>query len=190
MKNLLLIPTLIIAVLTTTSCTYHNQKIDLDLQLTQIESNIGNNSRVRVFIFDKRPDRKIIGEKIFGQKVITISANQRLNNLLRDKIRDDLTLKGFKAGRTSSLKLYVNSFNYKAERGFPVGKSEANSQIKVVAHNSVTDKTLTKNFNLNLNANHFISSLKSTDAEKINALLEEIIQNIMDDESIIKTLVN
>ena len=184
MKKILLIITL----LTSVSCTYYNQKIDLNLNLTQIESNIGNDALVSVFIFDKRSDRKVIGEKIFGQKVITISANQRLNALLREKIRDNLALKGFRSGRTSTLKLYIESLDYKSERGFPVGKSEASATIKVVAHNTESEKTLTKNFNLNLNGNHFISSLKSTDEEIINSLLEEVIQNIMDDESILDIL--
>lgn len=181
---------LIIALFAAVSCSYHNQNIDFNLHLDQTKSDIGHSSDVRVFIFDQRSDRDVIGEKIFGQKVITIAANQKLNILLRKEIRNNLALKGFKNGRNASLKLYIKNLAYRSERGFPIGKSEASSTIKVVAHNVVTKKTLTKNFNLNLNDNHFIASFKATDAEIINSLLEEIIQNIMDDESILEALVH
>jgi uncharacterized lipoprotein YajG len=77
---------------------------------------------------------------------------------------------------------------YKAKRQFFIGTSKANASFKVIVKNSKTGSKFTKNFDLSLKNKHFIAPLESTDAATINALLQEIIENILNDESLLKKL--
>lgn len=179
---------LIAALLATISCSHQNQKITLDLYFDEKKSNIGNGSAIDVVVFDDRINKEIIGKKIFGDEKITISPEQNLALLLEQKIKENLGRKGFSQGGDKIIEIRIETLEYQARRRFFIGTSKANGLLKVVVSNIKTGEKFTKNFTLTVKNKHFIAPLASTDANTINELLQELVQDILSDKAILKNL--
>lgn len=186
MKKLLLIT----AFLTAISCTHHNQEVKLAFRSTADRASIGNNVPVTLRVFDDRKNTAIIGDKKFGDEKIEITADQNLATFLQEKIAADLVQKGFKIDKGTVAEVHIEAITYKAERHFPVGNSEARAAIKIVVKGGLLKSEFTKNYKLDLNNKHFIAPLESTDAQTINALLQEISADIVNDEAFLQSLKN
>lgn len=186
MKKFLLIASL----LATISCTHQNQSIKLDISFDEKKSNIGNGSAIDVVVFDDRANREIIGKKVFGDEKITISPEQNLALLLEQKIKDNLSRKGFVQGGDKIVEIHIESLEYLARRRFFIGTSKANGELKVIVSNVRSGERFTKNFTLAVKNKHFIAPLTSTDANTINEVLQELVQDILNDKAVLKNLAN
>lgn len=186
MKKSLIILTLFAAI----SCSYQNREVKFDLTLEHPESSIGANKEIRVLVIDDRSNKETIGKKKFGEQKVYIKNNQNLSEILQEKISENLLQQGFKLGKGRILELHLTNLEYKASRGFPLGKSKAKAEIKVIVKNtnSSSAQEFNKNFTLYFTNRHFIASLESSDAKNINSLLEEIIQNVLDDNKLLFAL--
>jgi uncharacterized lipoprotein YajG len=189
MKKIFLNAVLLLSLFATISCVpSQDQKIKLDLSFDETKSELGNGAEVKVLVFDDRSNKEIIGTKKFGTEEINITSEQNLTDLLQKKVSENLFGRGFKKGSAKTFELRIESLNYKAARQFFIGTSKANASIKAVIKNNKNNSKFTKNFDLSLKNKHFIAPLESTDGETINALLQEIIENILSDENLLKSL--
>ena len=181
---------LVVSLLATISCSHQNQKVTLDLSFDEKKSNIGNGSAIDVVVFDDRANKEIIGKKIFGDEKITISPEQNLAQLLEQKIKENLGRKGFSQGGDKIVEIHIESLEYRARRRFFIGTSKADGVLKVIVSNVKSGEKFTKNFTLTIKNKHFIAPLASTDANTINELLQELVQDILNDKAVLKNLAN
>jgi uncharacterized lipoprotein YajG len=178
---------LITAILLTASCTHLDQKVKFNISLQEPKSIIATDKNFEVVANDERKNPEIIGSKKFGEEKITISTDQSLAAFLRNELNDNLLKKGFKTGKDKTIQLIIKSFEYKAERGF-VGKSEVNINLEVSIQNNLTGKKFTRHFEISEKNKHFIVPLESTDSNTINEILQEAVQNILDDDQFLASL--
>lgn len=186
MKKLLLVTSLILAA----SCTHQNQNVKLDLSLNSAKSNIGKGSSIDLIVFDDRLEDQVVGTKEFGDEKIKILTSENIALLLTKKINQNLSEKGFKKGSDKLVEVHVEKLNYEAKRGFFVGKSKGEAAIKVLVKNAKNKSIFTKKFDLSLSGKHFIVPLESTDSSTINNMLQEIVQDVLDNEELLKVLAN
>jgi uncharacterized lipoprotein YajG len=184
MKKFLLIASLFTAI----SCTHQNQQVKLGFYFDPAKSNAGNGSAIQLEVFDDRSNKVNLGYKKFGEEKIEITANQNLEEFLRNKISEGLIAKGFKIAKGTIVEIHIETLKYKAARHFPVGQSEAHSTLKVIVRNSASKNEFTKNYKLDVNNKHFIAPLESTDEATINSLLQEITSDIITDDAFLKSL--
>lgn len=185
MKKLFIAATLLLL----TSCTHQNQHMRFNISLKEAKSNIGNGTKIDLIVFDERSDDGVIGTKEFSHdEKIKIINEENIAILLTKKINQNLMEKGFAKGTGKTLEIHIEKLHYQAKREFFVGSSEAEAAIKVVVKNGKDKSTFTKNFSLSLSGKHFIAPLESTDAATINNLLQEITQDILNNEELLKTL--
>ena len=183
MKKLLIIA----AFFTLISCAHEDQKVRLDFSFHDKKSNIGNDVKIALAVFDDRLEIGFIGTKEFcDDQKISITSEQNLAELLKKEMTEQLYKKGFKEGNDKMVEVRIQSLKYKAECGLMLGRSKANLLIKVLVINAKTGAKITKNFELSLKGKHFIIPLASTDAETINDLLQEVVEDILEDDIIVR----
>lgn len=186
MKKLLLLASLILAA----SCTHHNQHVDFDLSFNNTKSNVGNASAIDLIVFDDRSEDRVIGIKEFGDEKVKITTSENIALLLTKKINQNLAAKGFKKGADKLIEIHIEKLHYQAKREFFVGSSQGEAMIKVIVKNAKNKSIFTKRFDLSLRDKHFIAPLESTDAATINGLLKEVVQDVLDNDELLKTLSN
>ncbi len=180
---------LIAALIFLASCTHHNQYVGFDLRLDQTATNIGNGTKINLTVFDDRSAKNIVGSKQFSaDETISILSKDDLALLLNKKISAVLEANGFKKGDDKIIEIHIQKFVYQAKREFFVGSSEAEAAIQVVVQDGKTKNKFIKNFSLSLNGKHFLAPLQSTDASTLNSLLQEITQDIVSNQELLKIL--
>jgi uncharacterized lipoprotein YajG len=184
MKKLFLIASLLTAI----SCTHQNQKVTFDLSFKGESSNIGRGIGIDVAVFDDRTDKEFLGRKRFGDEKIVITSDQDLVSLLQKKIGSNLLQKGFSKGKDKSVEVRIETLEYMAKRNFFIGTSSGKASFKVIVINNKTKEKFSKNFALAVNGKHFIAPLESTDSNILNALVQEIVDDILKDESFLNNL--
>ncbi len=184
MKKLVALALIIFA----TSCTHENQKIKFDISIDHEKSDSDNTAAIEVLAFDDRYQKEILGSKKFGDEKIHISSDENLASLLRTKISENLSQKGFRRGKDKIVEVHLENLHYKAVRKFFIGTSEAESFIKVIVKNNKTGEKFTKNFSLSVKGKHFLAPLETTDKETINTILRDTILDILSDKSFLKSL--
>jgi uncharacterized lipoprotein YajG len=185
MKKILILASLFVAA----SCTYTTQRVNLNFSFDDKKSGLGNNTVLDVAVIDDRMDKEILGKKKIGDEEVNIVSEQNLAALLQKRIAENLVQRGFKQGKGKLVEFHIESLKYKAKRKFFIGKSEADTNFKVIVKNVRNGTTFTKNFNLSVKNKHFIMPLEATDANTINDLIQEVVENILNDESLLKSLI-
>lgn len=186
MKKLLAV----LILLTAISCAHQDQKINLTLNhLNENSIEEKNPTTIDLKVFDDRKNKEVIGSKEFNEdEKIYISSEENLAEFLQFKISKNLEKRGFLKGKEKLVEIRVKTFSYKAERHFFIGKSKADIALKVVVKNAKNGVTTTKDFALSVKRKHFIAPLESTDAKTINSILEEIVDDVLSDETLLQTL--
>lgn len=184
MKKILVFASLLVLF----SCSYQTQKVKLDLSFDDKKSNIGNGLGIEVVAFDDRSQKEFVGIKKIGDEEVKIVIEQNLSEILQKEISENLLRKGFKIGKEKLVEIHIESLKYKAKREFFIGTSKASGSIKMVVKNSKNNTKFTKNFDLSTKNKHFIMPLESTDGETINSIVQEIVENILSDEGLLKNL--
>ena len=185
MKKLLIL----ISLLTLISCTNKDKKIRLDFSIHDKKSNIGNEVKIRLAVVDDRLENNFIGTKEYCDNgKINITTQQNLAELLKQKISDNLLQKGFKNGNDKLIEIHIEQLQYKAECGFLLGKSEAEVAIKVTITDVKSGAKITKNFEVSANNKHFILPLASTDEKVVNDILEVVVEDILNNNALLKNL--
>lgn len=176
------------ALLALASCTHLDRKVKLDFSANPKKSNFGSGIKVDVAVIDERLDKNKIGSKEFcDNKKITLSSAENIADLLKKKISESLKQEGFEKGGERIVEVRIEQFDYKAECGF-LGKSDAEISLKISVINSKTNMKVTRNFELKVNGKHFIIPLEATDDKIINDLLEDMMENILENEALLKNL--
>ena len=142
MKKFLLIVPFLAAI----SCTHENQKVTLNFDLKNQNSTIGSNRGVEISVLDERMNQKLLGKKKFSEQEIEIASDVNLAAFLQQKILQNLTHRGFKNGRDKIIEVHVETMSYMAKRGFPIGTSKIDANLKVVVKDSKTGAKFTKNY--------------------------------------------
>lgn len=169
------------------SCAHENQEVKFDLTFSSAKSAAGNGKAINLKIFDDRLDKKVIGTKKFSSDdIIQIVNEENLVGLLAEKISKNLEERGFKRGLDKDFEIHIDKLEYSAKRKFFIGKSEGRVAIKAVVRNNQDGSAISKNFNIFLNNKHFIAPLEATDEATINALLQEIIQDVLNNSELLK----
>jgi len=185
MKKLLII----ISLFTLISCNHQDEKIHLNFSFKQEKSNIGNNVGTRLTVFDDRLVNDFIGVKEFcDDEKININSGGNLVELLRKEIDEQLLRKGFKQGNEKLIEIHIQNLKYEAKCGIFLGQSKADILVKVLVTNSKSNVTAVKNFALSMQSKHFILPLASTDANTINRLISEVVNDILDDDILLRSL--
>ncbi len=179
---------LLICLLASASCTYHDRSVNLNLTIENAKPTVTKNVALEIRAFEHRKNSEIIGTKEIGDQTVKITSNQNLAKLLEEKIAVNLVTQGFKIGNDKKLNLYIEDFSYSAKRAFFIGKSEAKAKISAVIKDNKGNVKFTKNFEVSSNGKHFISSCSSTDNETINQILNDIASDIVKDKSLIANL--
>ncbi len=185
-KNLLAI----VSIFTLFSCTHQDQKIKLDFSFDEKNLIIQNPATLEVVVLDARSEKAIIGKKKFGDEEIKITTEQNLVEFLQKKISQNLADNGFKKGTERIVEIHIENLEYKTKRKFFIATSKAKATLKVVVKNDKSGKKFMKNFDLSLKNKHFVVPLASTDEQSINALLQELVANILSDKSFLNSLQN
>ncbi len=185
MKKLLLILPLLVAI----SCAHENQKVTLNFDLNNQSSTIGGNKGIDVAVFDERGIKPLLGRKKLTNQEIEIKSDVDLAAFLQQKITQNLTRRGFKIGRDKIIEVHIESLSYKAKIGYPIGTSKINALLKVMVQDSKSGAKFTKNYGINWDSKHFVVPLEATDAETINSLLRELVQDVLADDSFLESLV-
>ncbi len=185
MKKLLLI----LPFLAVISCAHENQKVTLNFDLNNQSSTIGRDRSVVVAVLDERANKNLLGRKKFSEQEIEISPDINLANFLQPKIIQNLMRRGFKNGDDKKIEIHIESFSYIAKRGYPIGVSKIDANFKVVIQDKKTGAKFTKNYGMTSDSKHFIMPLEATDAETINVLLRDVVQEIVSDDSFLESLV-
>jgi len=184
MKKLLIIA----ALLALASCTHLDRKIKLDFSQNPKKSNFGSGIKTSVNVIDERLDKNKIGSKEFcDNKKITLSSEENIAQLFKKKIDESLKQKGFSSGGDRLIEVHIQQFNYKAECGF-LGKAEAEIALQISITNTKTNLKVTRDFELKNDSKHFIIPLAATDEKIINELLEDMMDNILENEALLKNL--
>lgn len=185
MKKLLIIATL----LASAACVHENQYVTLAPRFDEVKSNIGNGAKIDLMVIDDRYDDQIIGVKEFGpdEKINIINENN-IAILLTKKINQALEAKGFTKGSDKIVEVHIEKLQYKAKREFFVGASSGEASIKFVIKTAKNKPVFTKTFNLITSNKHFIAPLASTDSVEINDLLQEVVQEALNSEDLMKML--
>ncbi len=181
MKKFLLTTSLLAII----SCSQTDQNVRFYLSLNEKQSNIGAGRELKFEVVDDRVEKEFIGNKEFcdGQKV-NILNEQNLAKILKKEIDNQLMQRGFKKGESKIVELHIERLKYKTDCGWFIGKSEAEILLKLVVIDSKTGNKITKNFTLSNNGSHFMRSLASTDSSILNDLLQEVVENVLEDESL------
>lgn len=185
MKKIFLILPLLAAI----SCSHENQKVTLNFDLENQRSTIGGNKGADVAVVDERANKQLLGKKKFSSEEIEIFADVNLAAFLQEKVIQNLTYRGFTNGKDKIIKISIESLSYKAERGFPTGSSKIDVHLKVMVTDGKTGAKFIKNYGTNWDMKHFVMPLESTDAATINALLRDVVQEIISDDSFLESLV-
>ncbi len=184
MKKILLVSTLLFAI----SCSHNDHIVGLDLDLEGRKVTNQHNRSVNVDVYDNRKDQSLLGSKTYSDKeTITITAEQNIAKFLEKNMVKALEEKGFAKGSNVGLKIEIDAFEYSAKKWFFTGESTAKVRLRAVVA-TTEDTRFTKNFELEVNNSHFFAPSNSQDAQIINALLEEVVQDILDDQAIIRAL--
>jgi uncharacterized lipoprotein YajG len=171
------------------SCAHHNQKIDVDVVLKQEKSYVGHNINIDLKVIDDRVDDKFLGEKTFlNDEKIKIFSSKNLAKIFAEKLTKGFEFQGFVVGKGKSFELKIKEISYNSNKKFFIGNSVANSSIEAIVKNS-DGSVFSKNFSLNLKRKHLIGSFESTDAEIVNQLVEETINDILSNQELLKYLV-
>ena len=114
------------------SCTYNDQKVNLDLVIYNEKSDIGLGKGIDLQTFDERKNAEILGTKEFcDDEKISITSNQNLAELVKQKIAENLSAKGFSKGNDKLVEVAIKELNYEAQCKFIIGRSNANTIVKV-----------------------------------------------------------
>ncbi len=170
------------------SCTHLDQKISFDFDFDNEKQNIGRGIGIDILVSDERGTDQIGTKEFSSEEKIKISSKDNLAEILRQKVTENLYSRGFKKGWDNTIEIHVLKLKYNAKSEFFIGKSKAEAVIKAVVVNNRNGASLTKNLSSSLDGKHFIRPLESTDKSSINSLIKEIVQNILEDEEIIKRL--
>ncbi len=184
MKKFLLILPFLAAI----SCAHENQKVALNFDLKNQNSTIGSNKGVDLEVFDDRVNKQLLGKKKFSDEEIQINADVNLAAFLQQKLLQNLMHRGFKNGRDKIIEVHIETMSYMAKRGFPIGVSKIDANLKVMVKDGKTGAKFTKNYGTTWDSKHFIVPLEATDAETINALLRDVAQEIVSDDSFLESL--
>lgn len=171
------------------ACAHADQKLILDFNIKNQASTIGANRALNVDINDNRVNKEVIGKRIFSAEdapKIKIDAN--LAEILRQKITQNLTGRGFKLGNDKIVELNINTLSYDAKIGYPVGTGRAEISIRVAVYDSKSSNKFMKNYGTVVNSKHFMYPLESTIAETVNNLLRDTLQEIVSDDSFLESL--
>lgn len=183
MKKLLFIAAFVVL----SSCTYHDQRVQLDLVIYNEKSDIGLGKGIDLRTFDDRLNPSILGNKEFcDDEKILLTSNQNLTELVKDRISKNLSAKGFTKGNDKIVEVAIKELKYTAKCQFVIGKSEANVLIKVSVTDTKTSTKVTKNFELVVKNKHLFRPLAATDVATINDLLGEVLQDILTDDILTK----
>ena len=184
MKKLLMAATVLAL---SSSCTYYDKLVKFNLNFEDKKSDVGNNKGLDLAVHDDRLKPSFIGTKEFcDNKKININTEQNLAELLKKKIDENLSQKGFKKGNDRLVEIHLEQLQYKAECGFLLGKSKADVVIRVAVTNPLLNTTMTKTFELSSNNKHFIIPLSATDEKIINDVLEEVVQDILNHDMLVR----
>ena len=183
MKKLLII----ISLFTLISCTHQDQNIRLDFSFDEKKSNIGNGVGINVAVVDNRSETKFLGSKEFcDAQQISIISEQNLAEIVKKEIDNQLLRKGFRQGDDKLVEIQIQQLKYEAQCGIILGKSKADILVTVTVTTPRVGGKITKNFNISLDNKHFIIPLAGTDAKTINNLIKEVVENILDDDMILR----
>lgn len=182
MKKLLILSFLFFAI----SCAHVDQKFKVNLTLGSEKGEVDQAKKIRVLVIDDRKDKEVIGDKKFGSKKIKITNDENLAEVLQSKISETLLAKGFQFGGEKTIEIHLKKLKYRAKRGFLLGDSAANCKILVLVKGNKSEKEFSKNFKLSVKKRHFIAPLESTDNATINALLTEIIDEILSSDEVLE----
>ena len=117
-----------------------------------------------------------------------MTADQNVAEFLKKKLIDNFILKGFGVGGQKMVEIHLQKLGFKAKRGFPIGHSKMKVMVQVVIRDTLSESVFSKDYALEIKNKYFISSLKFVDAQVINSLLQEMVQDILMDDELLNEL--
>ncbi len=171
------------------SCVYSDQEVNLRFDMGDKVSSIGRGKGVEVVVLDKRRDKNILGEKEYSTKdLVRVLPDANLAEVLRAKLTHNLVGRGFQYGNDKKVELQIESFSYKVRRGF-VASSEINANFKMIVKDNNTGATFSRNYNSSWTEKHLIMPLESKVDKIINNFLRDMMQEIIQDDDFIESLI-
>ena len=196
MKKIIIITT--ISFLLCSCVSYKQEILNLNLLTSDQYSNLGNNKSIQIKVIDKRMNKDSLGNKRLGNNVITIKSSQSLTDIIQDKINKDLEQNGFLTANSNlehnqvnkTLTIEIITLNYSAYREFFIGNSKTKILLKIIATDLSQGKQYTTSHNLSVSKKHFIMPLITTDEKTINHILQEALDDIFNNQKLLKFLNN
>jgi uncharacterized lipoprotein YajG len=184
--------TILFALFGLNACVYFPQNVSLNPQITSYGSNIGDNQKIVVEVTDKRDDKYIIGRRGNGlASIAPIKNHQNLEKLIKTNVEDYLEKKEFVINEKSGkiLNISLLSLKYQSLYGFVTIGSKIDAVLDVLVQDK-NKKIIYENvYRSNLEKRHALfAPLASTNAENINLSFQDVINKMLADNDLLKSL--
>jgi uncharacterized lipoprotein YajG len=171
------------------SCYYLlPQEVKINPEFFADNVKISTYNKVRVNVYDKRPDRTLLGKRTmsFGGE---ITNRQNVQIMIGTKIMEELGERGFKFGQDRVMDVFLLSLDYKVESELWKIRSFTNCVITVMVK-GFDDVLIYRNYYKG-NAGttrYLLSPRASTNEKDINAALRMAMESIFEDENLTMAL--
>ena len=155
-------------------------------------SSEGRDTKVAVKVIDERPS-KSLGRRSAGLygDAAEIKSEQDLAVVIADQVRAGLEKMGFiatdlKDTAISNLTIEVRLLEYSTSTGFWTGGVQAQGALKAIARNN--NDTYDKMYRYNNEERILMTPTAEANEKLINKALGKVLQQLLDDEELIRTL--
>lgn len=173
-------------------CAYSPQQAQLAPSIRIMKSDIGANTSVSLKVVDDRPS-KSLGRRAdtFGPAA-EISADQELDDVIRGELVKSLVARGFKVvsnGETAdaALKFEIRHFEYTMSQGWTFGLHVTGA---IKAYASRDGEIYEKLYRSTIEENVAIVPTAATNEKVINKGLSKILNEMLEDDALFKSLAN
>lgn len=172
-------------------CTFIDQKVQIQPELTVAQANIGGGRKVAVKVVDEREDA-VLGKRGTGMvEGAKITTEQDMVQLFADLITQALRQKGFEPipfeeSTPTTLRAEIRAIQYDVSVGLWTGSNMAKSTLKVIAKNA--DKTYEKTYRGQSEIRTMWVASQETNAKIINGAVNEVLRHMFEDAELLSFL--
>lgn len=171
------------------SCSYKNYDATVKLKIDNRKSVIGEHIGVEIAVDDSRIKDNLGVKKINKTKTIFIGLKNDIEQEIHKKVENYLLNRGFEKGKDRIIGIHITKLYYEAKKGYFVGESKVEVEIQVAIKNNNSKKITFKKYGETLSRNHFLLPSEKMDEKLINRALSDVIQDLLEDDDFLQSLI-
>jgi len=183
---------LVVAAAFASGCAWVPQKLIVAPRVQMPVSNVGNDAKVVVQVIDARPSLRI-GYRGMDYKGAEITTDQALTPIFQQKIIEGLTQQGFQATASSEgparvLKVEIRLLQYTTEMEFWKGTIRAKAVLQ--AHCKTENFSYDQGYASEREGKASEAPSAKTNAQLINGVISDVLERLLSDQRLLRTLAN